>query len=193
MLKFVFAILVFGICLSPTFSQQYIDDLSPLMNYRAVEAGPHGVNLVQYIPTGMESLLELMVGLGPGARITDFGVFDYSWMLPEIAGFVYASQRFYVKRNNLVRREVNSYNNAGNYFAIRGIYSQPLNRTQPFGMQPAAMVNVHYGIQRSFKNGRGAWNVHGGIGYGYSLEAKMGNTYPAVGFKFQWKFNKNQT
>ncbi|WP_114749806.1 hypothetical protein [Pleomorphovibrio marinus] len=171
--------------------QTYFDEVLPLFNYRAMEAGFHGVNAVQYLVTGQNNLLEVMGGIGPGARITSEGVFDYSWVLPEVAGFVSLTERFYVQRDNLRKRGVNSFNNAGNYFAVRTIFSQPMMRRYYFGMEPAAMVNIHYGIQRSFGSGRGAINIHAGWGYGYSLSQGQGDDYPAVGFKFQWKLKKD--
>jgi hypothetical protein len=168
-------------------AQNYLGDLTPLMKYGAWEVGFHGVNLVYYLPTSSQSLLELKSGVGPGAQMRSDGIFDYSWILPELAGFIYATQRFYLKRGNLVRRNVNSFNNAGNFIGVRGIYSHPLINYQDFGMEPCAMFNIHYGIHRSSGNGKGAFTLHGGMGYGYSLEKKSGGTYPAIGFTMQWK------
>lgn len=151
-----------------------------------IEGGFGGFGFAYEARVGKQVTIDLSTGLSGRYEIynntLEYIIANGESILPAV--YISANPRFYYNLNSRVRKGKRTENNSGNYFGARVKLVPHLKLPNP-----GALVNVHWGLQRSFgKSHKWLFNTHGGMGYAGNIGegGSKGMIYPSVDAKFAY-------
>lgn len=156
---------------------------SSLDNFLKFEAFIDKIMVGYETPISNKFLLDLGVGVGATNVIGDG---DNSYRLGEgyFGQFAKAQIRYYFNRTQRKQKGHSLVNNAGSFFAFQSKFN--LNGNKDY-IGKVWMNDFTFGQQFPFGE-KFIFKYNAGLGYGYNLDFKDGNIYPAVNISFGYVF-----
>lgn len=161
---------------------------TPLKSLTKLDLGFGGVGFSYEPRLSNKMTIDLSAGVGGGYSVSEDRV-DYRWDLLQPSIYFIVNPKLYYNRQRRINKGKSVLNNSGNYFGLRIKYTTESISSGNYYARDAALVNLHWGMQRAVGK-KWIFNAHAGLGYAGDIGTGFGTPYPALDVKFAYLFTK---